>query len=150
MMQSVFEHYILGEQAYTQMVTPVCEKHGMTYAEMTVLLFLANNPALDTASDIAKCRNLAKSHVSLSVRSLEERGLITKEYRGSDRRSVHLCLTEKASSIVKDGREAQATFIEMLFDGVSYEERKVMNEILKRIDRNVEAYVKGAEKHHAG
>ena len=69
MMHSVFEHYILGEQAYTQMVTPVCEKHGMTYAEMTVLLFLANNPALDTASDIAKCRNLAKSHVSLSVRS---------------------------------------------------------------------------------
>jgi len=147
---SIFEHYVLGEQAYTHMITPVCEKYGMTCAEMTVLLFLANNPTLDTASDIVKCRNLAKSHVSLSVRSMEERGLLTKEYRGSDRRRVHLCLTDKASDIVTDGREAQASFIELLFDGVSYEERKAMNEIIKRIDRNVEAFVKETEKHYAG
>ncbi len=149
-MHSIFEHYILGEQAYTQMVSPVCERYGMTYAEMTVLLFLANNPSLDTASDIVKYRNLAKSHVSLSVRSLEERGLLLKEYRGSDRRRVHLRLTEKASNMVRDGREAQTRFVELLFDGVSPEERKIMNEILKRIDRNVEAYVNGEERSYAG
>lgn len=149
-MHSIFEHYILGEQAYSRVIEPICEKHGMTYAELTVLLFLANNPSLDTASDVVKCRNLAKSHVSVSVRSLEERGFLTKEYRGGNRRSAHLCLTEQAAEIIKDGRSAQESFRELLFEGVSEDERAVMDKILQKIDHNVEKYVKGAEKHHAG
>ena len=148
-MHNIFDHFILGEQAYTQTIIPVCEQYCLTYAEMTVLLFLANNPAHDTASDISKYRNLAKSHVSVTVRSLEERGLITKEYHGENRRSVHLSLTEQAASIVNAGREAQNRFGELLFEGVTDDEKRIMNEILKKVDRNVEVYVKGVEKSNA-
>ena len=35
--------------------------------ELSVLLFLANNPALNTARDIVQLRALAKSHVCMSV-----------------------------------------------------------------------------------
>ena len=147
-MYSVFEHFLMGEHVYTQTMMPVCEKHGLTYAELTVLMFLANNPTLDTASDIVKCRNISKSHVSISVHSLEERGLITKEFRDGNRRSCHLCLTDLSSSIVNDGRGAQEQFKEMLFSGVSENEKRTMTEILQKIDRNIELCIKeGGTKH---
>lgn len=148
-MYNVFEHYLMGEYVYTQAMMPVCEKHRITYAELTVLMFLANNPTLDTASDIVKCRNIAKSHVSVSVRSLEERGMIVKEYRNGNRRSVHLRLTDLSLDIVNDGRAAQESFVEIIFQGISEDEKRTMMEIHQKIDRNVEAYTKGGEKQDA-
>lgn len=145
-MYSVFEHYLMGEYVYTQTMIPVCDKHGLTYTELTVLLFLANNPTLDTASDIVKCRNMAKSHVSVSVRSLEERGMIEKEYRNGNRRSVHLRLTELASRIVQDGREAQERFGDILFQGVPESEKNTVIAVLQKMDRNIETYAKGGGK----
>ena len=145
-MYSVFEHYLMGEYVYTQTMIPVCDKHGLTYTELTVLLFLANNPTLDTASDIVKCRNIAKSHVSVSVRSLEERGMIEKEYRNGNRRSVHIRLTELASPIVKDGREAQERFGDILFQGVPESEKDTVIAVLQKMDRNIESYGKRGAK----
>lgn len=148
-MYSVFEHFLMGEYAYTQTMMPVCEKHELTYTELTVLMFLANNPTLDTASDIVKCRNIAKSHVSVSVRSLEERGLLTKEFQNGNRRSFHLHLTEQAAPIVADGKEAQERFGEILFQGVSESEKNTVTAVLQKMDQNVESYAKVGEKKDA-
>ena len=62
---------------YTGLIDPVCKKYGLTQMEFNILLFLANNPECDTAAQIIKKRAFTKSHVSMSVRSLEERGLLT-------------------------------------------------------------------------
>ncbi len=148
-MYSVFEHFLMGEYAYTQTMMPVCEKHNLTYTELSVLMFLANNPTLDTASHIVKCRNIAKSHVSISVRSLEERGFLTKEIQNGNRRSFHLRLTELAFPIVLDGREAQEQFREMLFEGVSEGEKDAVTAVLRKMDKNVEAYAKEGAKRDA-
>ena len=148
-MYSVFEHFLMGEYAYTQTMMPVCEKHELTYTELTVLMFLANNPTLDTASDIVKCRNIAKSHVSVSVRSLEERGLLTKEFQNGNRRSFHLRLTEQAAPIITDGKEAQEHFGEILFQGVSESEKNTVTAVLQKMDQNVEVYAKVGEKKDA-
>ncbi len=142
-MYNVFEHYLTGERIYTQTMMPICEKYGLAHTELTVLMFLANNPTLDTASDIVKCRNLAKSHVSISVGTLEERGLITKEYQNGNHRSIHLRLTELAAPIVNDGRNAQASFRELLFRDISMEERNVLTRILQKIDQNMKASDRG-------
>lgn len=67
---------------YTGLIDPVCKKYGLTQMEFNILLFLANNPECDTAAQIIRKRAFTKSHVSMSVRSLEERGLLTGEYMG--------------------------------------------------------------------
>ena len=68
---------------YTGLIDPVCKKYGLTQMEFNILLFLANNPECDTAARTIKKRAFTKSHVSMSVRSLEERGLLTGEYYGN-------------------------------------------------------------------
>ena len=139
-MYHLFDHYMLGERAYTQTMMPVCEKYELTYTELTVVMFLANNPSLDTASDIVKYQNLAKSHVSVSVRELEEHGVLSREHRGGDRRTVHLCLTKQAKPIISDAKAAQQKFADAMLSEISEEDRDTLAKILKRIDQNIVAH----------
>lgn len=137
---NLFNHFLTGEKVYTQFLSPVCGKYGLTYMELTVLLFLANNPELDTASHIVRCRNLTKSHVSLSVRSLSDKGLLTGTYQAGDRRTIHLKPTQKASEIIADGRAAQRDFMEVVISGISPEELKVLSSLMEKMDRNIADY----------
>jgi len=93
--------------------------------EFNILLFLANNPECDTAAQIIRKRAFTKSHVSMSVRSLEERGLLTGEYHGTDRRTIHLKLTDAAAPMVSDGKNVQKRAAEIICRGFSPEEHRM-------------------------
>lgn len=140
-MENVFSHYTASESLYTATVRPVCEKHGLTYMEFTVLMFLANNPQFDTASDIVKYRHLTKSHVSMSIRSLENKGLLKGEHHEPNRRTIHLTVLDAADTIVSDGREAQQKFGKILFSGFSDSEYKQFASFMKRIDKNIADHI---------
>ena len=58
---------------YSEFVSPVCAKYGLTRIELDILLFLANNTRYDTATDIVEVRFLAKSQVSAAIKNLEAR-----------------------------------------------------------------------------
>jgi len=45
---------------YSEFVSPVCAKYGLTRIELDILLFLANNTRYDTASDIVEVVFLVK------------------------------------------------------------------------------------------
>jgi len=133
----LFEFLSAVKDQYAEAVMPVCKKHGLTYMEFNVLLFLANNPAYTTAAEIVEQRRLTKSHVSISVRSLTERGLLRGEYREGNRRTVHLLLCGSAEAIVRDGRAAQEAFTDALYRGFSEHERAQMQGYMDRIGENV-------------
>lgn len=139
-MNTMFEHYASGEHLYTKITAPVCDKYGLTYMEFTILMFLANNPQYDTATEIVKYRRLTKSHVSISVRSLQQRGLLLCAHKGEDHRTIHLSLTDEASCIVEDGRLVQKQFREILFTGFSAEEEAMLMHLTERIDQNIETF----------
>ncbi|WP_337675516.1 MarR family winged helix-turn-helix transcriptional regulator [Huintestinicola sp.] len=139
-MKNYFAHCVDVEELYQKTVSSVCEKHGLTYMEFTILLFLANNPQYDTAAQIVKYRHLSKSHVSVSIRSLEERSLISGEHRGTNHRTVHLIVSDKADNIIADGRTAQTKFCEIIFSGFSKEEIADMQTFTDRINRNIKEY----------
>ena len=141
-MENIFGHYAGTEKLYMSMVNPVCEKHGLTYMEFTVIMFLSNNPRFDTASDIVKYRHLTKSHVSMSVRSLEDKGLLKGEHHEPNRRSIHLTVLPAAEAIVADGREAQQKLFAILFDGFSPAEHDQMYAFFARIEKNIADHVK--------
>ena len=140
-MENIFRHYAANESLYTATVVPVCEKYGLTYMEFTVLMFLANNPAFDTASDIVKYRHLTKSHVSMSIRGLQEKGLVSGAYHQPNRRTIHLTVREAAAPIVSEGRAAQQKFGAILFEGFSEAEYQQFIAYLKRIDANITEHI---------
>lgn len=145
-MENIFQHYAANETLYTATIAPVYEKHGLTHTEFTVLMFLANNPSFDTASDIVKYRHVAKSHVSLSVRTLQEKGLLRGAYHAPNRRTVHLTVQPCAAAILREGRKAQQAFGEILFSGFSPEERHQFTAFLKRIDGNIQNHLASGQR----
>ena len=127
-----------SQKIYTRCLEPVCRKWDLTRSELDVLLFLHNNPEYRRAADIVEHRGMAKSHVSLSVTNLENRGLLQRQFSQKDRRSAHLMLTARAKEIAAEGRSAQLQFFEGLYGGLSQEEYDLWRGISRRIFGNIE------------
>lgn len=139
MEMNLCDNYLNGKELYDALSQPVCDKYGLTMAEYGVLMFLAYNPEHCTASDISRIRQTSKSYLSVSIHSLEEKGLITGEYRNGNRRSVYLTVTSSALPIIADGKKVQEKFNEILHKGFSDEEKKMMADFLVRLSENIAA-----------
>lgn len=85
----------------------------MTTAELDVLLFLANNPEFDRATDIVEKRYIVKSQVSTSINLLEKKGYLNRTYKENDRKTIHLVINDLAQNVIKDGQNAQELFFDM-------------------------------------
>lgn len=140
-----WEHQNAVKTLYSKCVEGVCVKHNITRMELDILLFLANNPCFDTATDIIEVRYLSKSQVSSSIKLLEQRGYLRKEYLECNRKTAHLRICKEAMDIIHDGRTAQEEFISIMLDGFSQEEITGMRQYNDRILHNINAYLKGKE-----
>lgn len=134
-MHDILDFPPLLKESYEATTRPICRKHGLTASELDILLFLANHPHYDRASEIVKRRFIAKSQVSASVASLQGKGYLTVCAVPGDRRTSRLALTEAANAAVTDGKAAQERFFSALLDGFSEDERLQM---LHRFDRMIE------------
>jgi len=131
-----------SQKAYSRQLEPVCRKWNLTRSEVDVLLFLYNNPRFDRAADIVSRRGMTKSHVSMSVASLADKGLLERQGSTEDRRTAHLRLLEPGVTIAAEAREAQQQFFDMLYEGVSQEELELWRKITQTVYRNIESLSK--------
>ena len=118
------------ERKYNQYRKKVMVRYDLSAAEVDVLQF-------DLAVDIVRVRKMQKSHVSLAVNKLCEKGYIQKETDAADRKKVHLKLEESASEIIRFGQDCQRAFGESLFSGISREDREEFLRLCELIRRNV-------------
>lgn len=143
-MDIMLENLYVSRELYSSLLHPVCTKYGLAPAELLVLLFLANNTEYDTAKDIVNKLKIAKSHVSISVRALEERGYLRGNYKDRNRRTIHLQLSDTAASVISDVRNVQRKFGSILGHGFSEEELKHFQNYLQRATENVNLYLKNS------
>ena len=124
------------KRRYAHEMAGVLDKWQLTGMEADVLLFLANTPGCDTASDMVTLCQLTKSHVSKAVDRLTEMGYITQQRDQQNRRKVHLLLTEEAKPVVKAGQAAQKRFVDVLTRGLSDEDKVAMKRTLEVMIEN--------------
>ncbi len=139
---SFFDILSQSQKVYTRQLEPVCKKWDLTRSEVDVLLFLYNNPGFDRAADIVTRRGMAKSHVSLSVANLADRGLLYRQYSPVDRRTAHLKLTCAGEKIAAEAREAQKHFFQLLYSGIPEEELTLWEKITDQVCKNIESLEK--------
>ena len=124
---------------YARQFAPLLAETDLTMREIHVLLFLTNNPGCDTASDMVQLRQLTKSHVSKAVERLTELGLVLQQRDEMNRRRIHLKLAAAAEPILREGREAQKRFVEVLTRGLSDEDKAAATRILTVMLKNAAA-----------
>lgn len=126
-----------SEKLYKNLVEDIKNKYQLTQTEFDVLMFLYNNPEYDKACDIVDKRHISKSHVSSSLKSLEERGYIKVKFEENNKKNKHLVLCEKSKEITKEGKEIQNHLFNILMKGFTKEEIKTYNDNLRRMNQNV-------------
>ena len=121
----VFWNFIAEfDKAYDIHRKRIMQRYDLSAIEVDVLLFIANNPMLNTASDIVHYRKIAKSHVSLAVKSLLQKGYVDKYCDESNRKLIHLSILPAAEEIISYGREEQRKFGAILEQGISEDEKE--------------------------
>lgn len=134
---NIIEFFDVGNVVYQKLMEPVCEKYEVTYMELMILLFLANNPTMDKARDIVEKRHIAKSHASTSIRSLIEKGYIEGKNLDGDRRSIHLTILPIAKKIVQAGQNAQKEYMKIVKEGLTNEEIDLIKSCIGKIEVNL-------------
>ena len=132
-----YYYFRLGLNLYEKATTPVREKYGLSYMEFVVLLFLANNEKYKKASDIVEILGIAKSHVSATVNTLVEKGLIQRTIDKDDKRSSILEINDSAKEIIEEGRKAQKEYHDLVFGSLTEEEMEELERLQKIIEKNI-------------
>ena len=132
-----FETMLRARKGYSRVMDPICQQWDLTRNELDVILFLYNNPGFDRASDVAVRRGMAKSHVSLSVNTLEAKGLLRRLADPTDRRTVHLELLGEAMDIAEQGRQAQSIFFGKIYDGLTVDEIATWSRVAEKVSINI-------------
>lgn len=127
---------------YEKLTGAVCDKYNLTQMEYDILMFLHDNPQYNTAAEIVKIRKSTKSHVSTSLRMLEEKGLIEKRQSEDNKKYIAIILLDKAKTIVNEGTAVQKQFAMDILDGLSEEEMDMCKAVFEKIYENAEKRLK--------
>lgn len=125
------------DKAYEVHRKRIMQRYDLSAIEVDVLLFIANNPSLNTASDIVRFRKIAKSHVSLAVKSLLGKGYLDKYEDESNRKLIHLVPSAAASEMIAYGQMEQRTFGAALEQNISQEEHEHFKQYMSHLTQNL-------------
>lgn len=119
----------------------VCEKYNLRQMEYDILMFIYNNPEYNTAADIVRIRKSTKSHVSTSLKVLEDRGFIERRIDKDNKKHVTIHLLQLANEVIEDGIWVQKEFAQDMFEGLSEEEIKVFMSVFQKVYDNAERMI---------
>ena len=125
-------------EAYYRALQPLCLETDLPPLAVDILLFLANNPAYNTAKDICQCRGVKPGIVSVHVDRLVTLGLLARQDVPGDRRKTALVLTEKAAPVIEQGRRLQKSFADRLTEGLRAEDLAHFRRCVAAFERNIE------------
>ncbi len=131
--------------AYNAVCKPLCRELGLPQTAFDILMFLANNPAYQTASDIVEVRHIKANLVSVNVERLVKKGYLVRQAVEHDRRKTKLLCTPQAQSVIARGKQLQQSFFEGLFGDMDEEMRKTFFATLRLMEENLDGMLKEAK-----
>ena len=126
-------------RAYSAACKPLCRELGLGQTSFDILMFLGNNPAYKTASEIVDIRHIKANLVSIHVDRLVREGYLVRRQVQGDRRKTELLCTEQAQPVIERGRQLQREFFEKLFANTDEEMRRTFSAVMGIIGNNLEA-----------
>ena len=129
--------------AYTAVCKPLCQTLKLPQTAFDILLFLANNPAYQTAADIVEVRKIKANLGAVNVDKLVRDGYLTREPMPGDRRKTRLLCTEKAQPIILQGRQLQSAFLQRLFAHTDQQMQDAFLKTISIMDKNLNELLEG-------
>lgn len=128
--------------AYEKSLLPLAQETNLPYTAISILLFIANSTYPTTARDICELRGLKKPIVSTHVERLVAEGYIKRQAVPGDRRKDALVCTDRAMKIIEAGRARQIRFAAEVLQGISEDDRAIMECCFKTMSENIDRIIK--------
>ena len=128
--------------AYEKALLPLAQETNLPNTAISILLFIANSTNPTTARDICELRGLKKPIVSTHVERLVAEGYIERQAVPGDRRKDALVCTDRAMKIIEAGRARQIRFAAEVLQGISEDDRAVMERCFKTMSENIDRIIK--------
>lgn len=126
---------------YDQYLNEAAKQYELTRNEKDVLLFLHNNTAMNTASEIVKYRSISKSLVAKSVASLTKKEYLIQQTDLEDSRFTHLVVTAAAKDALAELKEAQTRFFHVVETSVPMGKKEELIKMISQINQNLDQYM---------
>ena len=128
--------------AYEKALLPLAQETNLPHTAISILLFIANSTNPTTARDICELRGQKKPIVSTHVERLVAEGYIERQAVPGDRRKDALVCTDRAMKIIEAGRARQIRFAAEVLQGISEDDRAVMERCFKTMSENIDRIIK--------
>ena len=127
---------------YYQSFQALAEQYELQMLDIDLLLFMFNNPTLNTARDAIALRGLSKSNVSTSLAKLQRRALVRLQTDPVNRRLQRVFLTDTGTAITRELRTCQQACLSQLLAGFTPDEQAQLRQYLARMLDNICAALK--------
>lgn len=125
----------VAAEAVSQALSRIyAERYEITIPEWRTISTLGQYQRM-TARDIGSHSRMHKTKVSRAVAALVRKQLVTRHENSDDRREAFLVLTEKGLSVYRAIVPEALAFAESLFDGLSPDERALVEQLLIELER---------------
>ena len=124
--------------AYAALCKPLCQKLHLPQTAFDILMFLANNPGYQTASDVVEVRKLKANLVSVNIDRLVQEGYLVREADPGDRRRCRLVCTDKAAPIIARGQALQEQFAAQMSAGLAPDALETFQQCLTAFAQNLD------------
>ena len=133
----LLKFYAALREAYSRFCAQALTSDSFSPNEINVLIFLSNNPQINTARELTITLGVSKGLIARSVDSLTSRGYLTTWTDQKDRRVVHLMITDKAVSVMEQIRSGRAEFSRQVLQGIAPDSLRTYFEVASQIHENV-------------
>jgi DNA-binding MarR family transcriptional regulator len=117
----------------------IMKKFGLTARQSLIIAYLSTHKKdIITQKTLEDALNLTNPTITVMIKSMMEKGLISRERMADDARKYRLFLTDKAKLVEQASRKAAKDMDRSFYSGVSEEEMQVFEGVLGKIMRNLE------------
>jgi DNA-binding MarR family transcriptional regulator len=128
----LFRLYRLQATAGARVVRLCESEYGLTRREWRILSFLSSQEGV-LSSELAAHAMLDRARTSRTITRLAEKHLVRREPKPSDRREVHVFLTDEGRRIAAELFEQVAAINRNILAPLSDNERLALDSILRRL-----------------
>ncbi|CVI65504.1 transcriptional regulator SlyA [Clostridiales bacterium CHKCI001] len=126
------------KQLLEREIIQIREKYSLRKVDIKILYYLSRCGEKDTSRDIQNSTKLTRGHISQSIFRMQKMNILMFIPDEKDRRCVHLKLTPEAESVVCEITEIWTRLNQIIFDGITEEEKRVLEKVAIKIDTNIE------------
>lgn len=114
-------------------------RHRLSEGKFVLLFLLHDKPGGLSPHELAERAGVTRATITGLLDGLERDGFIARRSGLDDRRKISVSLTQPGRETARDLFTEHADWVASLFHGFTDDDRKVLNALLQRIWRNLEA-----------